>query len=105
MLMITGRRPAKRAGGLYRKPEIARPSKLGQCTSSASVKFLVSSPAVSLSVQRVTVPLARSNEYASAGARAEVKVKPSSAPLRRQRTSEIRPVGSLGRRRSAPVEG
>src|SRR5207249_9704282 len=39
----------------------------------------------------------------SAGARAEVSVKPSSAPPRRQRTPEISPVGSLGIRRSVPV--
>src|SRR2546430_7361437 len=82
---------------------MARRSKLGQWTSSASAKSEVLSPAVSLSVQRVTVPLVRSSEYASAGVRAELRVKPSSAPLLRQRTSEIRPAGSLGMRRSAPV--
>src|SRR5207249_6931396 len=81
---------------------MARRSKLGQWTSSASAKSEVLSPAVSLSVQRVTVPLVRSSEYASAGARAELRVKPSSAALLRQRTSEIKPAGSLGRRRSAP---
>src|SRR5436189_3343848 len=82
---------------------MARRSKLGQWTSSASAKAEVLSPAVSLSVQQVTVPLVRSSEYASAGVRAELRVKPSSAPLFRQRTSEIRPAGSLGMRRSAPV--
>src|SRR5438034_6008747 len=67
---------------------MARRSKLGQWTSSASAKAEVLSPAVSLSVQRVTVPLVRSSEYASAGVRAELRVKPSSAPLFRQRRSE-----------------
>src|SRR5438034_1032674 len=82
---------------------MARRSKLGQWTSSASAKSEVLSPAVSLSVQRVTVPLVRSSEYASAGVRAELRVKPSSAPLLRQRTSEIRPAGSLGMRRPPQV--
>src|SRR6266513_94408 len=60
---------------------MARRSKLGQWTSSASAKSEVLSPAVSLSVQRVTVPLVRSSEFASAAVRDQAGREPGNASL------------------------
>jgi len=63
MLITTGLRPANFAAGLYRKPEIVRPSKLFQRTSSGSTKFAALSPPVSLSVHRSTFPVAASRPH------------------------------------------
>ena len=62
MLITTGRGPVKRAGGLYRRPLISRPSKLSKRTSSVAANPEATSPPVSLSVQRSTLPLGTSIE-------------------------------------------
>ncbi len=95
---MTGRRPVNFAAGLYRKPEIVRPSKLGQRTSSGSAKFAALRPPVSLSVQRSTLPVAASTEYTSDGDRADDSDRPMSRPFSCQSSEPMTPTGrSTGR--------
>src|SRR5262245_55009584 len=94
MLMTTGRFPANFAGGLYRKPEIDRPSKVFQRASSGSAKADVFSPPVSLSVQRSTLPVSTSSAYTSLGERAETSTKPRSLLLWCHLTSRTEPAGN-----------
>ena len=66
MLTITGRGPWNRAGGLYRIPEIVRPSKDFQRMISGGGNTDASNVPVELSVQRVASSLPGSIEKTSA---------------------------------------
>jgi len=57
----TGRRPAKRSGGRTMKPVISRWSKLFQAIGCGVRKAAASRPSTFDSVQRVTLPAARSS--------------------------------------------
>src|SRR2546422_10605229 len=105
MFTATGRLPEKRAGGRYRNPEIVRPSKLFQRTSSGSGKVAVFRPPVSLYVQRSTVPVVTLYEYTSAVVRTDSKVKPSSVLLACHWSPPMTPTGNLVTGRSVPVAG
>ncbi len=81
MLTITGRGPANRFAGMYRKPEIMRPSKDFQWINSGSLNSAGFNPPVSLVVQRVSVALSTSMEKTSDGLRAEDSDNPRSRLL------------------------
>src|SRR5664279_1087187 len=84
ILMITGRGPAKDAGGRYRNPVIERPSKLFHEIFSGSERAAGSRPPISLSVQRSIFPdgpAVTSIEYTSDAERAEDSENARSFPF------------------------
>src|SRR5215471_13336621 len=103
MRMITGRGPVNFAGGRRIQPEMDWASKLCHRTNSASTVLSVSIPAVSLRVQRSTLPVVTSSEYTSEGFRTDSYAIPRSRLFLCQDRLLNEPAGNFGTACSLPL--
>src|SRR5262245_49380228 len=94
---MTGRGPVKRLAGLYRIPEIIRPSKVLHCTTCGGGSTFGLN-VVSLNVQRVSAPLEMSTEYTSPCALTDPRVNAISWDRGRQCIWETTPACICGSR-------